>query len=100
MSCRHPQASTQSNTVTEVLFANNRKRLPSPLHRNVRHLRRAKALEKRTRLLQVEAWIGRLDAQKEPVARGQRESRHVEHRMKRHREAIQREHPEHGGKSR
>jgi hypothetical protein len=41
----------------------------------------------------IEQGIARLDAQEEAVARCQRESRHVEHRMIWHRQAAQRQQP-------
>ena len=43
---------------------------------------------------EVELRIARLDAQEEPVAAGQREARHVEHRVIRLRQAVQRQHAE------
>ena len=59
--------------------------------------RAACASRKPPRRLGVELRVGRLDAEEEAVAAGQREARHVENRMVRHRQPVQRQHPEHGG---
>src|SRR5450631_4339778 len=62
---------------------------------NGRDLPRAERFEKSTRGVDVELRILRLDAQKKTVAARQREPRHVEYRVVRHRQAVEREHAEH-----
>ena len=47
-------------------------------------------------VLQVELRIARLDAKEKTVARSQSESRHVEYRMIRRRQAVHQQHPEDG----
>src|SRR5919107_3864045 len=55
----------------------------------------AEALQKRTRAVPVELLIGRFDRQKEPIlARVCSESFDIEYGVIRHREPIEREHPE------
>src|SRR6185503_14606067 len=66
------------------------------LARNGRHLERTECLEKPEGLLELELGISSLDAQKEAVSAGQRKTRHVEHRMVGHWQAIQRQHAQHG----
>src|SRR5690349_8185687 len=56
--------------------------------RNGRHLARLERLEKPARLLQVELRILRFDAEEEPIPAGEREPRHVEDRVIRHRQAV------------
>src|ERR1035441_6528568 len=68
----------------------------------MRHLRNRKRLETFHELLrshQVELGIGRLDTQKETIARYRRELLHVEYRVIRLRQSIQREHAEHASQS-
>src|SRR5689334_4801102 len=59
------------------------------------HLPRIQGLQESSRTLDVELRIDRLDAEKEPVAAGQREARQVEDRVIRHRQTVEREHAEH-----
>src|ERR1017187_7427364 len=68
MSCRHPD----SNTSEHASAPNLR------LVRNFRYLSRLQRLQKRARFVVIEKRIGGFDAQEKTVARGQRESRHVE----------------------
>src|SRR5262249_17595165 len=63
-------------------------------------LPRVERLEKATRRLQIELRIRRLDAEEEPVAAGERETWHVEDRVVRLRQAVEREHAEHRGQRR
>ena len=55
---------------------------------NFRHRSRHEPLQEPTRQLAVEHRIGRLDAEEEPIAAREREARHVEHRVIRHRQAV------------
>src|SRR4051812_26541113 len=64
------------------------------LIRNGRHLARIQHRQKLARLFQIELGIGRLDAEEEPIAARQREARHVEYRVIRLRQPVQREHAE------
>src|SRR4051812_31187912 len=66
--------------------------------RNGCHLPGTERFEEGARALEMEPRIARLDAQEEPVAAGEREPRHVEHRVIRLRQAVQRQHAEHRGK--
>src|SRR5688500_8326229 len=65
------------------------------LVRNRRYLAGRKRLEECARRVELELRIVRLDAEKEPVAAGERESGHVEDRVIRHRKAVQCKHPQH-----
>src|SRR4029077_14041032 len=67
------------------------------LIRDSGHLPRAERLEEAARRVEIELRILRLDAQEEPVAAGQREARHAEHRVIGHRQAVEREHAEDAG---
>src|SRR4029079_9330091 len=62
--------------------------------RNGRDLPRVQGLEKAPCLVDVELHMPRFDAQKEAIAAGQRETRDVEHRVIRLRQAVQRQHAE------
>src|SRR4051812_22858790 len=66
---------------------------------NGRDLPRVQRFEKAARRFQLELGILRLDAQEEAVAARQGEARHVEHRVIRLRQAVQREHAEHARQS-
>src|SRR5438132_8358186 len=66
--------------------------------RDIGHLPRIERLQKIPRLVEIELRIARLDHQKKFVARRLIESRHVEHRVIRHRQSVEREHAEDGGK--
>src|SRR5262245_38693643 len=63
---------------------------------NDRHLSRLERFQKTARLREIELLVPRFDAQERPVAAGQRESRHVENRMIRLRQAVERQHAQHG----
>src|SRR4029077_6265093 len=62
--------------------------------RNGRDLERVEGFQEVARRLDVELRIARLDAQEETVAAGQREARHVEHRVIRLPQGVQGEHAE------
>src|SRR3954453_15474680 len=61
---------------------------------NGRDLPRLERFEEVARRVDVELRIDRLDAEKEPVAAGEREPGQVEHRVIRLRQPIEREHAE------
>src|SRR3954447_21211125 len=63
--------------------------------RNGRDLPRVERLEKLARRVKVELRILRFDAEEEPVAAGERKPRHVEDRVVRLRQAVERQHAEH-----
>ena len=63
--------------------------------RNGRHLPWTERVKEGARLLEIELRIPCLDAEKEAIAAGQREPRHVEDRVIRHRQAVQGQHAEH-----
>src|SRR5262245_2227031 len=67
---------------------------------NDRHLSRLERFQKAARLRQIEFLVPRFDAQEKPVPARQRESRDVEHRVIRLRQAVERQHPEHGSQRR
>src|SRR5688572_22260849 len=60
--------------------------------RNFVHLQWIQTLQKLLRLLAVEFWIGRFDAEEKAVATGKLEVRRVEDGMMRHRQSIQDQH--------
>src|SRR5437870_9423595 len=60
--------------------------------RNGRHLSRSERFEKRARLFEIELGIARLDAEKESIAAGEREARHVENGVIGLRQPVQGEH--------
>src|SRR4051812_47213598 len=64
---------------------------------NIDDLAWMECLEKLPDAVELELRIAGLDDQKELVARGLIEAPHVEHRVIRHRQAVQREHAEDGG---
>src|SRR5262245_42708462 len=64
---------------------------------NDRHLFGLERFQKTARLGQIEFLVSRFDAQEKPVAARERESRYVEHRVIRLRQAVERQHAEHGG---
>src|SRR3954463_5088939 len=61
------------------------------------YLSRPQRLEKRARAFEIELRVARLDAQEETVPARQRKPRHVEHRVVRLRQSVQRQHAEHRG---
>src|SRR5690349_11690706 len=111
MSCRHADenAETVINTeITEIaekttcdgflrdlcaLCVDDRLCVLSAL--NGGYLPRKLRLEERPGAGEIELFVSRFDAQEKPIACGKRESRDVEDRMKRHRQAVEREHAEH-----
>src|SRR5262249_5659121 len=93
MSCRHAEPARVTAPVKNTDAAKDRTRFSV---RNGGHLSRTQCLEELARRRELELWIPRLDAQEEPVPAGQRESRYVEHRVVRLRQAVEREHAEHG----
>src|SRR5688572_21929658 len=62
------------------------------LRRNVGYSYRVQGLQKLLRRIALELRVGDFDAEKEPVARRARERRHVEHRVIRHRQPVERPH--------
>src|ERR1700733_8286824 len=66
------------------------------LGRNFHHLPRVQVLQKLPRALWTKFGIRRLDAQEKLVSRGTRELCHVEYRMIRLRQPIERQHSYHG----
>src|SRR5688572_6816131 len=68
---------------------------PSGKHKG--HLPGAEALEERAGPLEIEGRIVGLDGEEEPIPRREREARDVEDGVIWLREAVQGEHPEHGG---
>src|SRR3954462_6447110 len=103
MSCRHAVAATR-HTIASVIRTHRASsaepRTPTPESRlplrfDVIDLSCPEALEERPRRLVVELRIGRLDREEEPVLAGMlSEPGHVEHRVIRHRQAVEDEHPE------
>src|SRR5436190_13714736 len=102
MSCRHPEAHTKDTTairntkaacVRGVLRGSRAAILCVVVTISIgngRDLPRLERLEEPPRAFDIELRIGRLDAQEEPVAAGQREPWHVEHGVIRLRQAVQR----------
>src|SRR5258707_6142937 len=62
------------------------------LRRNFGDSQRMKAVEERLGRIAIEFRIGRLDAEEESIARCTGERRHVEHRVVRPRQPVQRKH--------
>src|SRR5689334_15807331 len=65
--------------------------------RNFGDLRGAEPAQQLGRRPPVEARVARVDGEEEAILGRAREARDVEERVVRHREAVQREHPEEGG---
>ena len=97
MSCRQPAPARAASSQQPAHACEH---LDPMLVRNFRHLPRLQSLQKLARLLAIEQRVGGFDAQEETVARCQRESRHVEHRMVRHGQPAQRQQSQHGRRSR
>src|SRR6266404_365139 len=57
--------------------------------RNGRHLPWAERVEEGARLLEIEVRVPCLDAEKEAIAAGKREPRHIEDRVIRHRQTVE-----------
>src|SRR5215472_13328493 len=115
MSCRHAAANNSVTTISaeraetaERFFSASP--APSALYvvngsiRNGRHLSRVQRLEEPARPLEIKFRIRRLDTDEEPVAAREREAWHVEHRVVRLRQPVERQHSEHrrqrGGENR
>src|SRR5688572_20061579 len=84
MSCRQPASTTAARTTSSAR--------EKALGRNVGYSYRVQALEECPGLVRVEPRIGGFDAQEEPVARGTVERGHVEHRVVRLRQLVERPH--------
>src|SRR5436190_13277835 len=99
MSCRQPAAATTRRhaapSLIETAIAPRPSRLA--LRLNFIDLTRIEPFEKVVRRGAIELWIRRLHQEKELVAAGALEARHVEHRVIRHRQAVQDDHAEHAG---
>src|SRR5580704_19536377 len=99
MSCRQPPAKLASaakpNSPRQRRAGFALTESPSrQLFFNFIHSVRLQTVQKHFGLVQIEILVPRLDHQKEPVLRSQREARHVENRMVGLRQSVQREHPE------
>ena len=57
---------------------------------------RGKPLQKARRIREIKLFVASLDADKEAVTRGMRETVSIENRMMRLRQPVEREHAEHG----
>src|SRR5438552_15361835 len=68
---------------------------PSALPRDISNLPRSERVQKLEHAIDLELRIARLDDEKEAVARGLLETLHVEDRVIRHRQSVEREHAEH-----
>src|SRR5262245_35733584 len=90
------QAALNSTSADAAWMASTNRRREVRSVRNGRHLARAERFEEAARPLEIELWIPGLDAQEKLVAGRQREPRDVEDRVIRHRQAVEREHAEHG----
>src|SRR5947209_1229541 len=113
MSCRHAEPASRSATTINAETAEFAEKMCSAgsassafnvvirsLVRNGGHLPRPQCLEESPRLLQIEVRVFGLDAEEEPIAAGERESRDIEDGVIRHRQAVQRQHAEHGRQGR
>src|SRR5437764_1387603 len=70
----------------------------SALPRDIDDLPRLERVHELVHGFRFELWVARLDDEEEAVARGVLETLYVEHRVIRHRKAIQGEHAEDGAK--
>src|SRR5215469_13363306 len=95
MSRRHPAVARTTSTRQGKNF----RRLAIDLAWHLRNRTRLQRLQKLTRARGIVFGIGREDDQKEAIFAGHRETRHVEHRVIRHWQAVEREHSKHGGDS-
>src|SRR5882762_5564922 len=111
MSCRHAEpASSTATTSSKTIPLEVGRALSGPaaggpdkvrptirkvrptirsLFRNGRHLPWTERVKEGARLLEIEPRVPRLDAEKEAIAAGKREPRHVEDRVIRHRQAVE-----------
>src|SRR5678810_976475 len=100
MSWRQP-APTATSAVSSARRAATPAREPSTkLRGNFGHSYWMQTFEKPPRTVTIELRIAGFDAQEEAVGRGAIEGGDVEHRVIRHRQPIQRPHPEEAGQRR
>src|SRR5437879_13522445 len=100
MSCRQATETQRTQRRSEfTLRLRDSVAIPSSL-RNGRDLPRIQRLQKSSCPLDIELRIARFHAEDKPVTTRQREPRHVENRVIWHRQAVQRERPEHDGERR
>src|SRR3954469_17123672 len=64
---------------------------------HLRHINRVKSRHETSRMFAIKLRVSRLYAKEEPVARGRRKSRIIKDRVIRHRQSVERQHPNHGG---
>src|SRR5713101_40540 len=95
MSCRQPPSARRSRAAPEA--AETRAAL---LIVHLDDIVRMKAFEKLRGLHAVEFRVARLDAEEKTVVGGEAEPRHIENRMMRLRQLVQREHAQDGKESR
>src|SRR4051812_44704539 len=104
MICRVPEAeqadasaSTPSATTQTTYRDRERERCVStrfaPSTRNIIHLKCTEPRQKFARLVMLEKRVSRFNHQKEAVLRRPHKFRHVEHRMIRHGQAVECQHP-------
>src|SRR5882672_9469383 len=79
MSCRQPAASTAETSDMSEMRVIAAERIFLVLH--LFDHPRGQPLEEAAGVLAIEHRVGRLDAEEEAIACGQREARHVEHRV-------------------
>src|SRR2546430_2992855 len=89
---RRQKAESRSTKARRILLPSAFCLPPSP--GNIGDLPWLERFQKIPRLVELEFRIARVNDEKEFVARGLIESRHVEHRVIRHRQAVEREHSE------
>src|SRR4051794_4764406 len=94
---QRPQRTAIARQTTQRMHRSSGCGRSAPSISNGTALPRLECLEELPRVRDVELWIGRLDAQEEPVAAREGEARNVEHRVIRLRQPVQREHAEHRG---
>src|SRR3989475_1355393 len=97
MSCWQPARPHAKYSASEAQRIGRPRNVAEAL--NILHLAdivRLQAHKKFFRAGAVELRVFRFDAQEEPVVGGQRKPRHVEHRMVRHGQLIERQHSQHG----
>src|SRR5437868_5387771 len=87
MSCRQAPRAAAAKAMSAIF----------ELVRNFRHLSGLETLEKLARAVVVEHGVAGLYTQEEAIAGCERETRHVERRVIRHRQPAEREQAEHGG---
>src|SRR6267142_1710226 len=95
MSCRHPPRAAR--TPSAMTAHGTRHTANASLRRNVVHLARFEALEKVPCPLAIELRVRRFDQEEELVPARALEPRHVEHRVIRHRQLVEHDHPDDRG---